>query len=570
MTWRAEDEQGAESHKIRWLTVPYTRGRGLDIGCGKYKAFPHFIGIDSGLQYLGQKVADIQADGRDLAMFADASLDFVFSSHFLEHVEDTVACLREWWRVLKVGGLLVLYLPHKDFYPNKGEEGANPDHKHDFVPDDIIGAMRTAGKSGWIMLENEERNERKEYSFYQVFRKTNNRKFEFEVWKKAEKACIVVRYGAFGDHIMAQSILPELKARGYHITYNTTERGLEVVRENPHIDAFWMQDPDQVPNANLGPYWEAIAQRFGRVINLSESIEGHLLPMPGSIRANYHVEVRRKLCNKNYLEHTHDIADVPYNFDTHFYPTSQEREWARTFTHRRGDDIHPVILWPLSGSSLHKTWPYAHVLAGWLADHTDVVMVFVGEEREVELEILISRAYLIEHDIDLKEVDELTKKGIGALTMRCTKLNKHHDYTRFIFRSGRISIRQTLALCEFADLMFGPETGVMNAAGQLDVPKVVMLSHSSEENLTKHWINATVLKSEGLVACAPCHLMHYGWSSCFQNKETHAAECASLIDPETAFKAVVSALSLKSVKDCHASGDRPDRTDVRPLEGEAA
>ena len=41
---------------------------------------------------------------------------------------------------------------------------ANPDHKHDFMPDDIIDAMRAFG--GWDLVRNEDRNENIEYSFF--------------------------------------------------------------------------------------------------------------------------------------------------------------------------------------------------------------------------------------------------------------------------------------------------------------------------------------------------------------------------------------------------------------------
>ena len=48
MAWRLEDPQGNEAAKIKYEIVPYTRGQGLDIGCGPFKAFPHFIGVDNG------------------------------------------------------------------------------------------------------------------------------------------------------------------------------------------------------------------------------------------------------------------------------------------------------------------------------------------------------------------------------------------------------------------------------------------------------------------------------------------------------------------------------------------
>ena len=48
MTWKIDAPQGNESSKIRWELVPFMNGRVLDLGCGPYKTFPHFIGVDNG------------------------------------------------------------------------------------------------------------------------------------------------------------------------------------------------------------------------------------------------------------------------------------------------------------------------------------------------------------------------------------------------------------------------------------------------------------------------------------------------------------------------------------------
>jgi hypothetical protein len=50
-------------------------------------------------------------------------------------------------------------------------------------------------------------------------------------------------------------------------------------------------------------------------------------------------------------------------------------------------------------------------------------------------------------------------------------------------------VRETLALAQQMDLVIGPETGVLNAVCYEAMPKVAMLSHSSWENLTRHWVN---------------------------------------------------------------------------------
>ena len=172
MVWDIKTSNGNEVAKVKWDIVEYTAGRGLDLGCGLFKTFPHFIGVDNG-HHWGNQGVDVMVDTcEDLSIFADNSMDFVFSSHLLEHITDYEAALKEWWRVIKTDGYLILYLPHKEYYPNIGEAGANPDHKHDFVPVDIINAMVKI--SGWSMRVNENRNDGNEYSFFQVFQKTSH------------------------------------------------------------------------------------------------------------------------------------------------------------------------------------------------------------------------------------------------------------------------------------------------------------------------------------------------------------------------------------------------------------
>ena len=218
MTWKIDNPQGNEAAKIRHLIVPYTRGQGLDLGCGPWKAWPHFISVDDFDEWQGcvdpqtgqPWRPDIIGNAMDLKMFADGSRDFVFSSHLLEHLDDTEAALAEWWRVIKTGGHLVLYLPDKDLYPKIGEEGANSDHKHDFLREDITGVMEKF--SGWDLLRDERRGQDAEYSFLQVYRKQAGSRHTKSWWQpiKKQDRCLVIRYGGIGDMIQLSSILPGL------------------------------------------------------------------------------------------------------------------------------------------------------------------------------------------------------------------------------------------------------------------------------------------------------------------------------------------------------------------------
>jgi predicted SAM-dependent methyltransferase len=169
VTWSLENSCGFESRKIKYLIPRYTRGRGLEIGCGQEKAYQHFIGVDNG-HHFGKGAADIVAQADDLSMFADESMDFVFSSHVLEHMVDMGKALSEWGRVIKPGGYLVLYVPSANLYPKMGVPGANPDHKHDIYPGDIE-KMLEDGVPHWEEIESEERNQDNEYSLFEVYRK---------------------------------------------------------------------------------------------------------------------------------------------------------------------------------------------------------------------------------------------------------------------------------------------------------------------------------------------------------------------------------------------------------------
>jgi predicted SAM-dependent methyltransferase len=111
--------------------LPYCQGKGIDIGCGPDPITSDVIKWDFP-----------DGDAYDLSGFSDETFDFLFSSHCLEHLFFQAAVLSEWMRVIKVGGKMILYLPHPDFYFNIGW-GANADHCHDCYPEEIIRKLRS-------------------------------------------------------------------------------------------------------------------------------------------------------------------------------------------------------------------------------------------------------------------------------------------------------------------------------------------------------------------------------------------------------------------------------------------
>lgn len=167
MTWRPELQGGCEQIKIAALVVPYLQGRSLDIGSGPGKLWPAMTGIDTRTD-AGRPVTDLCMDGADLSLFGDKTMDAVFSSFLLSHIKnDPARVLCEWWRLLKIGGNLVLYLPHRDLIPMEEAKVIDPDYKKDFLPEEIVDIMKEVGS--WTMLEDETRDDGHEYGFLQVY-----------------------------------------------------------------------------------------------------------------------------------------------------------------------------------------------------------------------------------------------------------------------------------------------------------------------------------------------------------------------------------------------------------------
>ena len=109
----------------------YLTGKVIDIGCGDDPVTTSAEPFD---------VAD--GDANEVLKFRPAqSYDTVYSSHCLEHMNDPVSALDQWWGLLKPGGYLVVVVPDENLY----EQGYwpsifNNDHKATF---------RISGAQSW-------------------------------------------------------------------------------------------------------------------------------------------------------------------------------------------------------------------------------------------------------------------------------------------------------------------------------------------------------------------------------------------------------------------------------------
>ena len=124
--WSPHLFQGDATSHIKDKALAFCKGDGIDFGAGKW-CLQGAIPVDHST-YFG------------IEDFDPSSLDFVYSSHCLEHIYSWKVILRELIAKIKPNGIIFLYLPH-EISPWTGWR------KHKWVPttEAIIKAYKEMG-----------------------------------------------------------------------------------------------------------------------------------------------------------------------------------------------------------------------------------------------------------------------------------------------------------------------------------------------------------------------------------------------------------------------------------------
>lgn len=316
------------------------------------------------------------------------------------------------------------------------------------------------------------------------------------------KKCLIVRYGAFGDMIIVTSLLRVIKELGYEVIVNTSERGQEILKNNPNVDRVIPYHTDSVPNDKLAAMWAKLIkkERPNEYLNLSESLELNIALHPMHPAYNAPKHARQKYFNANYYEYLFDFAGFNISIEDYgrlikltskmdnsqeiiipnskfrgemFFSEKEERFARETM---KPDKLN--IVWGLSGSGSNKAWPWFDVVANnVLAKNENVHIYFVGDKRCKILEA------------------------------------GWEENPRVTCLSGEISMRKSIALTKYASLVICPDTGLLHGAGCFSTPKIGLLGHSTIANVTKHFENDYSLEADPEKAeCAPCSKLIYNAS----------------------------------------------------------
>lgn len=400
------------------------------------------------------KSPGIVAVDSSLGVFADNSLDHVLVTPQIGSVVNPRVLLEDATRKLHTGGHLILL---------QDVEKAAP----------LATVEMVSGLAHWVMKCEQVQNGK----HLLILKKAPGRRGIEPLARSGRPRACVSRYGALGDAIIMSPLVRQLAADGYEVTLNISSYCLPVFEGNPHVSNILVQERDLIPNHLLGRYWQFWETQYDRYINLSESLEGDLLMVEGRGDFFTSKEWRHRKANRNYYDYTMLRGGYPEITGTRgelFFTNAEERR-ARKFFDSLADNF--VVVWSLNGSSHHKIYPMMEpLLREWLRTHEDARVITTGDPRAKSAEF---------------------------------------GHPQVIPRVGEWSIRESLIATKYAQCVVGPETMMTNAAGCFTTPKIVLLSHSTKENLTKYFLNDYSLEPDvALAPCYPCHQLHYTAESC--------------------------------------------------------
>lgn len=316
------------------------------------------------------------------------------------------------------------------------------------------------------------------------------------------KKLLVIRYGAIGDQVMLTPVWKPLKDKYGHVTFYTNKEGVEVNKNNPHIDDYIIADqgiPYEARQAQLAE----LKTEFDRAIDFTGSIERSLLIARSQKELYYKSSAElHKTCNVNYYDHTLSWAGLPEikGKNPTLWITEDEDKICKKFM-KRYSKKEFVVMVAMAGSSPHKIYPWQEFIFDRLRHDIPIKFITVGDEYSKILEMWNKDTYNA---------------------------------------AGLWSVRKSLIMTKYVDLVIGPETGVINAAGCFDTHKIVYLTHSSIENLTKYFKNCISLEPPEEIECHPCHKLIANAPECPVGQMSGAPACIANIHPKMVYESIMS------------------------------
>jgi ADP-heptose:LPS heptosyltransferase len=299
------------------------------------------------------------------------------------------------------------------------------------------------------------------------------------------KRALIIRGGkGIGDLLFTTPIPRLLASEGYEVDVALWEQNKAVYLHNPFIKnlTFFPQNQDEYIE-----WKDKIEKEYDNLIYLGNTLEkkylhrtdGFFGPIPSL------EERRAAAAGQNYINETVRAAGFNVNGEFYLpeiYPSPKEMKILDRYRQELAADGRKIVFWNIAGSTKNKT----------------LVRGFKYIEQ-----------ILAQFPNSLHWI--LTGYQFDAANMP-----KDHR-----IRQANWDLRTSLLLTQLVDLVVGPESALVNAAGAYDTPKVIFYSHSAPENLGINYRNHYPICPD--CDCHPCYLLTLDWFDVWDPKARNMA-----------------------------------------------
>lgn len=341
----------------------------------------------------------------------------------------------------------------------------------------------------------------------------------------------VCRFGGIGDNLIAAAVFSGLVRQGNKVEVITNEHCGIVFENNPYVSKLSIcKDGDQPKDG--GKEWQSWFEKRsheykGGLFHLSHSVECSLAFVQAQTQFWWRPEMRRIIADVSYLEMAATICGSGHDFYPLYYPTGIEMAKARETKAKVGAR---AVGWILCGSRFDKVYPYAAYAIARIIKELGVPVIMFGDGNPEKKDHEIAK--VIQHDV---EKQNGSTRGLHlAMSAVESADGPKADWP----------IRRSLAQLLQCDLVISPDTGSAWACAMEPMPKIMLLSHASANNIIKHWVNTVGLHADpARVPCWPCHRLHDVVDTCVIAKDKSGVACMADISVEAIVQKAKEALN---------------------------
>lgn len=335
-------------------------------------------------------------------------------------------------------------------------------------------------------------------------------------------------------------MLPALQKKYGYVEVISKKPHACVFEGNPHISKLSALGDDDIPKGEGFTEWKRHrANEYAFFQDLSHTCEMRLA-------LTYHqswfwrsAEWRRAFCGKSYIREVADVCGVDVeDCRPGFFPTADEVAAAQeTKAEAVGKLGSKCCAWIISGSRFDKIYPFAAIVINRIIRDLGLPVIAFGCPGK---------------DMEIARSIEANLKVQGNRALEGFKIAISESWS-----NENWDIRRLLTQVQQCDLVISPDTGPGWSVAAEPMPKIMLLSHASAENITSiGWVNTVALHADNTrVDCHPCHRLHDDVSTCRQNEFQSGAACISDINPEVVFAAAVAAMRPKPLELMEAAGE---------------